>query len=64
MKDHSEENSMVCGLDFEEHYTDPYDIHELSEDESRQQEIDALDDTLIGIGALYKPGFLTRLQAE
>ena len=59
MKDHSEENS----LNFDTHYVDPYDIHEQTYDEARQQIEDALDDTLIGIGALYKPGFMFRRQA-
>ena len=60
MSNNSEENSLM----FDTHYIDPYDIHEQTYDEARQDRIDALDDTLIGIGALYKPGFLTRLQAE
>ena len=65
MKDYSEENSMVCGLQFEEGYTDPYEQREVSYDEARQREIDELDDVLRSITRslkVLKP--LARKQAE
>ncbi len=55
--------SITDGLQFDDEYVDPYDRHEISEDEARQQIEDDLDDELRGIGALYKPGFMFRRQA-
>ncbi len=40
MKDYSDENSLM----FDTHYIDPYDVHEISYDEARQNEIDELDE--------------------
>ncbi len=49
MKDYSDENSMICGLQFEEGYTDPYEQREVSYEEARQEEVDSLNDTLRAI---------------
>ncbi len=54
MKDYSEENSMV--LNFDDEYIDPYDRHEISYDEARQNRIDELKDVIrdIGMSAVEK----------
>lgn len=57
-------DSITDGLCFDNHYIDPYDRHEPTWDEVRQERIDELDDVLRDIGAVFEPGFMTRLQAE
>ena len=56
-------DSITDGLQFDDEYIDPYDERQPTYDEIKQQREDDLDDVLIGIGALYKPGFMFRRQA-